>query len=117
MSVSSNRMRLFTLSVLLFAACATSGGDSKIDPLLRAAIDDPAHASKRLAIENGVADVFVQSDDPGATMNAIVQAGGISYTRVGKNVTARLPLDKIRSIAARPEVVRIEASTRDELRP
>lgn len=109
-------MRAFTLSVLLLAACAATNVDSKIDPTLRTAIDDPAHASKRLAIENGVADVFVTSNDPGATMNAIVQIGGISYTRVGSNITARLPLDKIRSIAARPEVTRIEASTRDELR-
>ena len=110
-------MRAFTLSALLLAACAAANVDSKIDPTLRTAIDDPAHASRRLAIENGVADVFVQSNDPGATMNAIVQAGGISYTRVGSNVTARLPLDKIRSIAARSEVVRVEASYREELRP
>ena len=118
MSVSSSPMKAFTFSaILLFAACATSNGDAKIEATLRTALDDPTSTSRSLPFEterraDGTVFVplFVRSSDPAATSAAIDRAGGTTSTTVGNILTARLPMQQIKNLAKRGEVISIEPS-------
>lgn len=96
-------------------------------------LDDPA-AMRRLekgpkgsrrsipfVIEQGpdgriMVPLFVESSDVNATASAIRTAGGSVETTIGPRLVARMPLRGIAGLAQRGEVVRIESTSKAELK-
>ena len=112
-------MKAFTLSaIVLFAACATSpNGDAKIEATLRTALDDPTSTSRSLPFEiewgadgTVIIPIFVRTSDTAATAAAIMRAGGSTSTTTRNILNARLPMQEIRQLARRSEVIAIEPS-------
>jgi hypothetical protein len=94
------------LLLLFVASCASSAAaDAKLDSSLLMLLDEGKAST---------VDVLIQTTNAAATIDAITAAGGTA-SQVGSVVIAHLPLQKVRSIAARPEVTRVEASQTDSL--
>lgn len=107
--------------------------DGKIDASLAMVLNDPA-AMERLkkdpkaarstipfVIEEGpggrmLVPLFVESADVAATAAAIRAAGGFVETTIGTRLVARLPLDAIARLSQRADVVRIESTSRAQLK-
>ena len=105
----------------------------KIDAALAMVLNDPA-AMERLkknpkaarstipfVVEDGpdgglMVPLFVESADVAATAAAIRSAGGSVETTMGKRLIARVPLDGIARLAQRADVVRVESTSRAELK-
>ncbi|MBN1282174.1 MAG: S8 family serine peptidase [Proteobacteria bacterium] len=69
---------------------------------------------KSVAAPDGrvLAEVLIKSSDRQGTELAVTEAGGSVRAHVGDIMTARLPLAAVEGIAARPEVLSVEASKR-----
>lgn len=57
-----------------------------------------------------VVPVFIETKDAGRTVIAVRAAGGTTSSSAGTHLIARIPIEKIKGVAANDEVVRIEGS-------
>lgn len=113
-------MKLNFRTIALVALCSLAGvawSASKLDPrlhMLASAPPELVQASKGIMLDATVAasprvSAFVKVRDVDSVSAAIRQSGGVVRTRVGQIVTASLPVASLHELAARGDVVYIEA--------
>jgi len=114
------------IGVMLFVSVfslslAARADQSKMDLLLRSAVERPAESSvllsKSLKQVGGetLVSCFVKSNDVLATEAAIIDAGGTVNTVLKTILTAQIPMSALEAISNRSEVVVLEADR--ELKP